>query len=312
MFRLVVLFLGLVLGASSVLAQDLHIIGTGSVVGLYYPVGGAVSFIVNNEVPDLLLTVKVTPGSVANVEALSEGDLSLALVQSDVMSEAYQGHNAFSDRPIAKLRALMGLHAEPLHLVCRQDSGVKRLRDVVGKRINLGPEGSGILNTARAVLAAYKISESQIMASYEAAKQTPELLIEGQLDCFFFTIGIGGAAIQTTALRLPISLIPIDGPELMPLLSTEPYYSFVTVPAHTYPGVDEAVTLFGVKAFLVTTTDLPEETAYQIVTSLIESFNTLKETYPLLETLIKEDVLDGLSIPLHPGAERAYRELGLL
>ncbi len=293
------------------LAQDLHIIGTGSVVGLYYPVGGAVSFIVNNEAKDLLLTVKVTPGSVANVESLVLGDISLALVQSDVMHEAFYGENSFAS-PFNSLRALMGLHAEPLHLVCRKDSGVSRLRDIVGKRVNLGPEGSGILNTTRAVIEAYSIDESQVLARYETAKLAPELLIAGDIDCFFFTIGIGGAAIQTTALRIPISLIPIDGPELMPLLNNAPYYSFVTIPAHTYPGVNEAVTSFGVKAFLVTTSSLPDETAYEIVRALMNSFDTLKETYPLLESLIKEDVLDGLSIPIHPGAEKAYRELGLL
>lgn len=291
-------------------AQNLQIIGTGSVVGLYYPVGGAVSFIVNNEVKDMLLTVKVTPGSVANVEALVLGDIDLALVQSDVMHEAYFGENAFLSE-FDSLRALMGLHAEPLHLVCRKDSGLNRLSDIVGKRINLGPEGSGILNTARAVIAAYGISEAQLIATYETAKLAPELLIAGDIDCFFFTIGIGGAAIQTTALRMPISLIPIDGPELMPLLSNSPYYSFVTVPANTYQGVTEAVTIFGVKAFLLSTSTLDEETAYEMVKALMDSFDTLKETYPLLESLIKEDVLDGLSIPLHPGAERVYRELGL-
>lgn len=306
---LIVIYVGALSGLCAV-AQQLHIIATGSVIGLYYSVGGAVSFIINNEISDLLLTVKVTSGSVANVEGLAKGEISLAIVQSDVMDEAYYGHKSFST-PVSSLRALMGLHAEPLHLVCRKDAGVRKLPDILGKRINLGLEGSGTLTTARAVLAAYGVLEQQLLASYHSPKVLPDLLIAGDIDCFFFALGIGGAAIQATASQVAIDLIPLEGAELRELLSAFPYYAIVTVPANTYPGVSEEVRVFGVKAFLLTTDALPDEVAYGMVRALLGELDTLKETYPLLESLDVENLLDGLSIPLHPGAERAYRELGL-
>ncbi len=292
-------------------AQNLNIIGTGSVVGLYYPVGGAVSFISNNEVEDSLLTVQVTLGSVANLELLRAEKIQLAIAQSDVLFEAYTGTRGFEGNNLDSVRALMGLHAEPLHLVCRQDAGIKTFEDIVSKRINVGPEGSGILNTARVVLEAYGISEFELRASYEEPKETPDLLVNGEIDCFFFTVGVGGAVIQATAARVPISLIAIDGAELEPLIEAFPYYSFVTVPANTYIGVSEDVTVFGVKAFLVTTEALGEKTAYDIVKALLVSFDTLKSTYPALESVMKSETLDGLSVPLHIGALRAFKELGL-
>lgn len=291
------------------LAQELHVIGTGSVVGLYYPVGGAVSFIVNNAEPDLILTVKVTAGSVTNLEALQRGDISFALVQSDVLLEMSSSES--SDLP--EVQALMGLHAEPLHLVCRKDAGVKELRDIANKRVNVGDEGSGVLETVRAVLSAYRLDETKdFSALHYSPRDAPTLLAQGELDCFFFTVGIGGAAIHATASLIDIDLIALDGPELMGLMRENPYYSFVTVPANTYEGVNQSVTLVGVKAFLVVSSGLPDDLAYRVVKALLDSFETLKQTYPVLETVEKETLLDGLGISLHPGAERAYREAGLL
>ncbi len=294
-------------------AEDLFIIGTGSVVGLYYPVGGAVSLIVNNTEREMVLTVKVTPGSIANVEALEHGNVDLALVQSDVLHQAVNGEAAFSNAAISDLRTVMGLHAEPLHLVCRRDAGVETLADIAGKRVSIGAVGSGVLNTVRTVLAAVGLDEERdFIASHELPDDIPEMLAGSDLDCFFFTVGIGSAAIAATATLVDINLVPLDAPELVRLSEEVPYYAFFTVPSGTYRGVDEDVTVFGVRALLVVSARLPEETVYKITRALLASFQELRATYPVLETLMFDEIANGLSAPLHAGAQRAYREAGLL
>ena len=309
---IILLFVNIFFGVASA-RETLYILGTGSVVGLYYPVGGAVSFIVNNAEENMLLTVQVTPGSVSNLQMLQDNRIDLALVQSDVLYEAFNGENAFANAPAKDLRVLMGLHPEPLHLICRKDANVKSIHDIKGKQVNIGNIGSGVLNTVQTVLNAYNIDETtDFTAYYETSDISPELLINGELDCFFFTVGIGGAAIQATATRTPIDLIALDGQELQQLIQQKPYYAFVTVPANTYPGITQDVTLFGVKALLVTNNQLEYEEAYRITRALLQSFETLKETYPALESLILEETQYGLGAPQHLGSMKAYLEHGLI
>ena len=309
----IALFLVLMIFGISIAQQNFQVIGTGSVVGLYYPVGGAVSFAVNNENPNLLLTVKVTPGSISNIEALNKHEIDLALAQSDVFFQAVSGERAFRNTPLHDLRVLMGLHAEPLHLICREDAEVEAIRDIVGKRINLGNIGSGRLNTTRAVLNAFGINETEdLRASYAFADEASELLIEGLLDCYFFTVGIGSTAIKVTAALESINLIPLDGEELESLSGAAPYYSFVTIPAGTYQGVDEDIRTFGVRAYLISHKDLHADTAYQIVKTLIEELEPFKASYPALESLTTDNLIGNFADFLHEGARWAYIEAGLL
>lgn len=313
MKRMTVLLLTIALfGLSGASAQRQFLtVGTGGVTGVYYPVGGTVARIVNEADVGLRLTVESTGGSVFNVRAMEQGDLDLALAQSDVVYQAYHGTEAFEE-PIESLRTVMGLHAEPLHLVCAADAGVESIRDLEGKRVNLGNPGSGILNTVQAVFEAYGIDESDLQAEYLRAAEAPDFLRDDRIDCFFYTVGIGGAAIQDIATTTDITLVPLDDEELVELIEQYPYYAFATVPAGTYRGVDEDVTIFGVKALFTTTTNLSEEVVYNIVSAVLNNLDTFRQTHPALANLTPEDFTSGLGAPLHPGAERAYREAGLL
>jgi TRAP-type uncharacterized transport system substrate-binding protein len=263
-------------------------IGTGGVTGVYYPVGGATARLVNEADVGLRLTVESTAGSVFNVRAMAAGELDLALAQSDVVYQAYHGEAEFEGEP------------------------VEQLRTVMGTSINLGPPGSGILNTVQAVLEVYGIDEGELQAEYLRPAEAPDFLRDGRLDCFFYTVGIGGAAIQDIAVTTSVTLVPLDGPELEGLIEDFPYYSFATVPAGTYSGIDEDVTIFGVKALFATTTDLDDEVVYNIVTAVLNNLETFQQTHPALAGLTEEDFLTGLGAPLHPGAERAYREAGMI
>ncbi|MEM6430096.1 MAG: TAXI family TRAP transporter solute-binding subunit [Deinococcota bacterium] len=311
------LFIGLLasllVGASSAFAQDFLTIGTGGVTGVYYPVGGATAKIVNDADVGLRLTVESTGGSVFNIKAMQAGQLDLALAQSDVVYQAFNSQEAFDGDGVDQLRTVMGLHPEPLHLVCDASAGVSTFSDIAGKRVNIGNPGSGIRNTVLAVMDKFGFDpDSDIVAESVRAAEAPDLLRDGRIDCFFYTVGIGGAAIQDISTTNDIVLVPLEGAEFEALVDEFPYYAFATVPGGTYNGVDEDVTIFGVKALFTTTTDLDEETVYTIVSSVLANLEDFQATHPALRNLTPESFIQGLGAPLHPGAERAYAEAGMM
>jgi TRAP transporter TAXI family solute receptor len=312
MKRFVSILAGLALAiAGAAHAQTFLTIGTGGVTGVYYPVGGATARIVNEAGVGLRLTVESTGGSVFNVSAIRAGQLDLALAQSDVAYQAFNGEAAFDGDAFDGLRVIMGLHPEPMHLVCQNDAGVEGFRDIAGKRVSIGNPGSGILNTVQAMLAAYGMSESDFTPEYLRAAEAPDFLRDGRIDCFFYTVGIGGAAIRDITATADVSLVPLADPELQGLIDEFPYYAFATVPAGTYGGQDEDLTLFGVKALFVSSTNLSDDNAYAIVKAVLDNLAGFQAIHPALSTLTAQDFLSGLGAPLHPGAERAYREAGL-
>ncbi|MCH4561803.1 TAXI family TRAP transporter solute-binding subunit [Halomonas sp. EGI 63088] len=310
---LVLLAVALALVAHSALAQRQFLsIGTASVVGIYYPVGGATSQIINQADIGLRATVEATGGSAFNVRALAAGELDLALAQSDVVFQAYEGQAGFEGEAVDQLRTVMGLHAEPLHLVCARDAGVSSVRDIVGKRVNIGNPGSGIRFTVEQALEALDIGLDDFEAESLTAPEGVDFLRDGRVDCFFYTIGIGGAALLDISTSQDVVFVPMDEPEFESLVDEFPYFAFTEVPAGTYRGQDEAVTLFGVKALFVTTTDLGEEVVYNITSTILDNLEDFTNIHPALNFLTEEDFLSGLGAPLHPGAERAYQEAGLL
>jgi TRAP transporter TAXI family solute receptor len=289
-------------------------IGTASVVGIYYPVGGATAQIINQADIGLRATVEATGGSEANIVLLRDGELDMALAQSDVVYQAYHGviRPAFEGNPVEGLRTLMGLHAEPLHLVCRADAGVESVDDLRGKRVNIGNPGSGIRFTTEQALDALGIGMDEFTAEGLTGAESVDFLRDGRIDCLFYTIGIGGAALMDVSTTMDVTFVELDTPELRALVDEFPYFAFTTVPAGTYRGQDEDINLFGVKALFVTTTNLSEENAYNIVSAILDNLDRFRDTHPALRFLEAEDFLTGLGAPLHPGAERAYQEAGML
>lgn len=302
----------LVIAGWAVAQRQFLTIGTASVVGIYYPVGGATAQIINRANIGVRATVEATGGSAFNVRALAAGELDMALAQSDVVYQAFNGTGIFEGEQVPGLRTLMGLHAEPLHLVCAADAGVARIEDIRGKRINIGNPGSGIRFTTEQALAAVGIGLNEFTVESLTAAESVDFLRDGRIDCLFYTIGIGGAALQDISTSMDVTFVPLDNPEFEPLVEEFPYFAFTTVPAGTYRGQDEDITLFGVKALFVTTENLSEEIAYNIVKAILDNLEDFRAIHPALRFLTAEDFTQGLGAPLHPGAERAFSEAGLL
>ena len=296
---------------SAALAQSFYTIGTGGVTGVYYPVGGATAQIVNQADVGLRLAVESTGGSVFNIKALQSGQLDLALAQSDVVYQAYNGEVEFEDDVYDGIRTIMGLHPEPMHLVCNAGTGVEQFSDIAGKRVSIGNPGSGMLNTVLAMLEAKGMSEADFSPEYLRAAEAPDFLRDGRIDCFFYTVGIGGAAIRDISATTDVVLPSLDDEEFAGLIEEAPYYAFATVPAGTYGGQDEDITLFGVKALFVTSEEMTDDDVYAIATALFENLGDFQAIHPALAELTAEDFLSGLAAPLHPGAERAFEDAGL-
>jgi TRAP transporter TAXI family solute receptor len=285
-------------------------IGTGGVDGAYYPIGMLLATGLSDEtVPGLIAVAQTSNGSVSNVEALSGGFIELAFAQSNVVDLAYRG--GLPGRPaMPDLRTIANVYVEGVHLVTTRGSDILSPADLRGRRVSLDEPGSGSLGDARAVLQAFGLDEADIRPEY--VKQDLSLrLMEGRLDAFFVTVGSPAPAIAQAGPAL--RLVPIEGPPIDRLIERNPGYQHVVIEAGTYPG-QPAVATIGVGAQLVTRADLDEDLIHE-VTRRIWSDRTralLDSGHPKGREIRLDRALTGLTVPLHPGAERFYREAGLL
>ncbi len=292
-------------------------IGTGGITGVYYPTGGAIAKFVN-EKKDLYhinCMIETTGGSVSNVNAIMAGALQFGLVQSDRQYQAFKGMAEWKERgPQSDLRAVFSIYPESVTLMACEDSGIKTIQDLKGKRVNIGNPGSGQLqNSIDALEAAGIHYETELQAENIPAADAPLLIQDKKLDAFFYTVGHPSAAIhEALSGQRKMRFIPITNIE--PLLTKCPFYARSVIPIKLYPKAqNEAdVQTFGVKATLVTSAKVPAETVYAITREVFENFEEFKQLHPALQTLTKKGMLEGLSAPLHPGAIKYYQEAGLL
>lgn len=293
-------------------------IGTGGVTGVYYPTGGAISRMINKKFKQygIKATVESTAGSVYNINAVLSGDLEFGIAQSDRQYQAYHGLAEWKNRgPQKKLRSVFSIHPESITLIASVESGIKSLRDLKGKRVNIGNPGSGQLQNSKDVLEATGIPLSSIHVEQAKAVEAPSLLQDGRIDAFFYTVGHPNGNIkEATSGRLKVRIIPIEGPGIDALLKRYPYYAKTIIPIKFYPKAKNTkdVPSIGVKATFVTSADVDEKVVYAITKEVFDNLEEFKKLHPAYAVLTKENMLQGLSAPIHKGALRYYREAGLL
>ncbi len=293
-------------------------IGTGGVTGVYYPTGGAIARIVNAKKKEygMRLTVESTGGSVYNINAIMSGDLDFGIVQSDRQYQAYYGseNSEWAGKPQKDLRAIFSIHPEMVTLVAAVDSGIKSVKDLRGKRVNIGNPGSGQRQNSIDVLTAFGIDyKKDIVAEGLKAAEAPGMLQDGRLDAFFYTVGHPSGAIkEATSGTRKVRFIPIVLPD--EFYRKFPYYAPSKIPVSLYPKVEnkEDVPTFGVKATLVTSAKMEDKYVYYLVKEVFERFDEFKKMHPAFAVLTKESMLEGLSAPIHPGALKYYKEIGLV
>ena len=330
MRRLVSVALLALLGAAPVgLAQEMTFfrIGTGGVAGTYYPIGGLIADIISSPpgarpcdkggscgVPGLVAIAQSSNGSVANVNAIKSGELESGFVQSDVAYWAYTGTGIFEDQgKVENLRAIANLYPESIHIVAREGAEIESVRDLAGKRVSLDEPGSGTLVDARIILEAFGLSEDDLEAQYIKPSPAVSMTGDAQLDAFFIVAGYPTASVVELASGVGADLVPIDGPEVDALLERYQFFARDLIPAGTYEGIDATPTV-SVGAQWVVDAEVDEELVYGITKALWHenARNLLDNGHAKGQAITLETALDGIGIPLHPGAERYYREVGLL
>ncbi|HTH78101.1 MAG TPA: TAXI family TRAP transporter solute-binding subunit [Ramlibacter sp.] len=295
-------------------AQQFFRIGTGGTAGTYYPVGGMIANAVSQP-GKIVATAQASNGSLANVNAVGSGAMEAGFSQSDVATWAYTGTGAFEGKPkVGDLRLIATLYPEDIHLVAKKGSGIKSVADLKGKRVALDEPGSGTLVDARLVLAAYGLKESDIKPEYIKPNQAGDKLKDGSLDAFFFVGGApAGAIAELASSGVGIELVPLGGPQAQALLKSSPWFSSHHIDAGTYKDVAATDTL-AVSAQLVTSAKVDNETIYQITKAMYSDAaqKTLQAGHAKGKFITKENAVKGAGIPFHPGAERFYKEVGLI
>ena len=313
-FGLITAAVVLAVGTSAASAQENFItIGTGGQTGVYYVVGQSVCKLVNRGT-DLKCTAPSTGGSVANVNALIAGDQTLAVAQSDVAYKALHGEEPWAGNAFEDLRSVFAVHPEPITVVARKDANIETFDDLKGKRVNVGNPGSGTRETLEAILEAkgWTLDDFSLASELKSAEQAAALC-DNKVDAIFFTVGHPAGTIQEATTACESNLVEVTGPEIDKLVEANPYYSTATIPGGLYAGNPDPTETFGVRAVFVSRADVPEDVVYNVVKSVFDNFDRFKGLHPAFENLEPQDMISqGLSAPLHPGAEKYFREQGWL
>ncbi len=288
-------------------------VGTGETNGIYYPLGDVICGIVNQNLHEsgVRCSRESTPGSVYNVDALREGELEFALIQSDVAYEAYHGIGAYSGAPFPTLRSVLALHSELVTIVARPD--IHELGDLAGKRIVAGPAGSGSRATWEAMVKALGWKDGQTPHTVDMPVDAiGNALCKGTIDASLLVLGHPSGKIRGLLAGCALNLVPVSGPAIDALIAAAPYLKKGSIPANAY-GLAVDVQSFGVSAILMTTADMDARAVSDFASSLGSEIKTLQSRSPVLEHLTAQDIVtDKLPVPLHPAALDAYKKLGLL
>lgn len=292
-------------------------LGTGAPDGVYHPAGMAICNLVNRQRPEhgIGCVAQNSEGSIANLEALRAGDLDLAIVQSDWQYHAVQGSEVFTEAgPDEQLRALLSLHTEAFTVVARADAGITGFTDLKGERVNIGPVGSGQRATMELLLEFFGWSRDEFAAltEFEPGWQTVALC-DDLVDAVVFIVGHPNRSVLETTATCESQLIAVHGPGVDKLIEARPYYVHTRILGGMYRGNPEPTETFGGKATLVARAELPEPIVRILMEAVFSHLDDLRQAHPALGRLDPEAMAtQGLTAPLHPGAERYLRAAGLL
>jgi TRAP transporter TAXI family solute receptor len=315
--RLVVALAATVAFAGSAAAQERVFFGiaTGGTGGTYYPLGGMLAQLISNKVTiggkKLAATAETAGASVANAQLLARKDIESAFVAADILDAAYAGKGQFEGKPVKNLRALGALYPEQVQLVTLASANVRSFKDLKGKSVSSGSPGSGQWQLLGDLLEAYGMTRKDIGEDLSSFTQSVDKIKDGNLTASLITAGAPTASISELANARDIRIVPLAGPEIEALRKKQPYYAIVTLPANTYKGQAPVETL-AVMAIWATHDGLTDAMAYEVTKALYENTETLGLVHPKGKEISLKTALQSISIPLHPGAEKYYREKGVL
>lgn len=286
-------------------------IASGWVVGVYFPLAGALSRIAHEKLPDIKITVESSGASVANAKLIASGDADMAILQNDIAFYALQGTKPMFDKAVPNIRGVAALYPEACHIHARKDAKIASVRDLKGKKVAVGPLGSGTEQNAIQILEAYGLKfEDLSKVERLSAAESADYLKDGRIDAAFYTVGVGASAIVDPALMIETLIVPIDGAEADALVKKYPFYAKDRIPAGIYKGIGDVPTV-AVLAILVAKAEMEEDMVYRITKAMWENIGRIESAHAKGKEVKLEKALIGMPIPLHPGADKFYKEKGL-
>ena len=285
---------------------------TGGTSGIYYPMGVALSQVYGKAIPEAKASVQSTKASAENLNLLQAGRGEVAFTLGDALSDAWKGDaEAGFPKPLNQLRGLAGIYPNYIQIVASADSGIRTLADLKGKRVSVGAARSGTELNARAVLKAAGLSYKDLAKTeYLPFGESVELIKNRQLDATLQSAGLGVASIRDLATSVKIVVVSVPADIIAKI--GDAAYQPAMIPAGTYEGQTADVPTAVIPNFLVTHSGVSDELAYQMVKALYDNLDTLYAAHNAAKAIKRENALKGMPVPLHPGAERYYREVGLL
>jgi len=300
----------LVLAAPAAKAQQSINILTGGTSGIYYPLGVALGEVYDKKIPNVKTQVQATKASVENLILLERDRGDVAFTIGDSLKAAWEGdEDAGFKAKLGRLRAIAAIYPNYIHFVATRESGIKTVTDLKGNRLSVGAPRSGTELNTRAILRAAGMSYADVRkVEYLPFAESVDLMKNRQLDATLQSAGLGVASVRNLSNAMDVTLVSVPRAIVQKM---GPPFTPATIPANTYKGQDNAVETAGVANYLVTHSGVPDELVYQMTKVLFESLPELAKAHEAGKQIKLENALAGVPIPLHPGAERYYKEMGL-
>ncbi|MDI9519845.1 MAG: TAXI family TRAP transporter solute-binding subunit [Bacillota bacterium] len=309
---LVILSLVLLFTSLTALAATEYLgITTGGTAGTYYPLGGEIASLWMKHIADLDVSVQSSGGSKDNIIKMNNGEAEFGTVQNDVMYYAYQGDkDFFAGEVIDSFVAIGSLYPELVQVVVAADSDIKTIADLKGKNVSVGAVNSGVYFNAVQLLTEAGLTLDDIKPQHLSFDESATSFQNRQLDAFFITAGLPNPAIMDVASKQKVRLIGLDDDQMKTLQEKYAFYVPYTVPAGTYDGMDADVTVPSMNAVLICKKDLADDLIYNLTKVLFENKDEI--THAKKEFISADYAVQGIPVPFHPGAEKYFKEKGLL
>lgn len=288
-------------------------IATGGPSGTYYPLGGAMAKVYNDNIEGVTANAQATGASVENIELVANGETEIAFIQNDITYYAYTGTEVFEgNEKVENIRGLAMIYPEMIQIIATKDSGIETVEDLKGKKVAIGAPGSGVEANVRQVLAAHGMDYDDLgKADYLSFNEAADQLKDKQIDAAFLTAGVPTSAVTEVSQTSDIVVVPISEEKINELVNEYPFYTEATIPKGTYKDQETDINTVAVMAMLVVPEDLDEDLAYNLTKYLFEEKQVIADTHSRGNDINLETALKGMPIEVHPGAQKYYDEKGI-
>ncbi|MEW6425560.1 MAG: TAXI family TRAP transporter solute-binding subunit [Bacillota bacterium] len=283
---------------------------TGGTAGTYYPLGGAISQIWNEKVKGVHVTVQATGASVENMRLLGKKEADLALAMNNIAEDAYKGQGSFKEA-IKNFKAVGVVYPEVVQAFVGADSDIKNIAGLKGKKVAVGPTGSGTAVTTEIILKAYGLTYKDIQPIFATFADAVDQFKDKHIDSAWNVLAVPASAIQDVVTVRKIRFLDIEGPELEKLLKEQPLFSKYEIPANSYQGQDKPVKTVTLQSVLYVREDLDENLVYELTKTLYEQKDAIGQIHNAGKQIDLKRAVDGVTTPIHPGALKYYQEKGI-